>query len=105
MSFWSRNTELGPFDVVIDDGGHTTGQQIQSFLHLYFSAMKTDGIYIVEDLHTNYWPEYFTHPSGLTFVDLAGQLVHRLNDVYIGRGKEFARFDANNIDRFQPCSE
>ena len=97
----SVSKELGPFDVVIDDGGHTTGQQIQSFLHLYFSAMKADGIYIVEDLHTNYWPEYFTHASGLTFVDLAGQLVHRLNDVYLGRGKEFARFDANNIDRFQ----
>ena len=32
--------------------------------------MKPDGIYLAEDLHTNYWPEYLTYAGGMTFVDL-----------------------------------
>ena len=97
----SVSKEFGPFDIIVDDGGHTTGQQIQSFLWLYFFAMKPDGIYLVEDLHTNYWPEYLTFAGGMTFVDLASNLVHRLHDVYQGRNAEFGRFAAENTHRFK----
>jgi hypothetical protein len=96
----SLHAEFGPFDVVIDDGGHTTTQQIESFLHLYFSAMTEEGIYLVEDLHTNYWPDFMNHPRGLTFVDLALELAHKLHDVYVGRRAEFERFSVTSPDRF-----
>jgi len=97
----SVQQEFGPFDIVIDDGGHTTSQQIQSFLQLYFLAMKPDGIYLVEDLHTNYWPEYVTYATGLTFVDFARNLVDRLHDAYKGHSGQFHRFDAKSPERFQ----
>ena len=97
----SASKEFGPFDIIIDDGGHTTGQQIQSFLWLYFFAMKPDGVYLAEDLHTNYWPEYLTYAGGMTFVDLASNLVHRLHDVYQGHNAEFGRYAAENTNRFK----
>lgn len=47
----------GPFDVVIDDGGHTMEQQIVSAETL-FPGVLAGGVYIVEDVHTSYWPEF-----------------------------------------------
>jgi hypothetical protein len=43
----------GPFDVVIDDGSHMWEHQICS-LRAIFPFLKNDGIYVVEDLQTNY---------------------------------------------------
>jgi len=49
--------DRGPFDIIIDDGGHTMKQQIISFYKL-FPLINNNGIYIIEDLHTSYWPKY-----------------------------------------------
>lgn len=48
---------LPPIDIFIDDGGHTMKQQIVSFEEI-FSHVKSDGVYLCEDLHTSYWPIY-----------------------------------------------
>lgn len=48
---------IGPFDIIIDDGGHTMVQQITSFKAL-FPFIKSGGIYVIEDLHTSYWSAY-----------------------------------------------
>lgn len=50
-------SEIPKVDILIDDGGHTMNQQIVSFEELY-SHVKSDGIYLCEDLHTSYWKEY-----------------------------------------------
>jgi hypothetical protein len=47
-------TEFGRPDVVLDDGSHIASHQRTSFDEL-FDAVKDDGIYIIEDLHTSYW--------------------------------------------------
>ena len=44
----------GPFDIVIDDGGHTMRQQILS-VETLFPLLADGGVYIVEDCHTSYW--------------------------------------------------
>jgi hypothetical protein len=49
------NRDYGPFDIIIDDGGHTMGQQIVSVETLY-PLLNDGGVYIVEDCHTSYWP-------------------------------------------------
>lgn len=45
--------QIGMFDVIIDDGGHTMIQQQTSFGFL-FPWVKSNGLYIIEDLHTSY---------------------------------------------------
>lgn len=46
-----------PFDIILDDGGHTMEQQLTSFA-LLFPMVKSGGVYIIEDLHTSYWKQY-----------------------------------------------
>lgn len=44
-------------DILIDDGGHTMKQQINTFEEL-FSHVQDDGVYLCEDIHTSYWSEF-----------------------------------------------
>ena len=50
------NAESGPFDVIIDDGSHQSAHIIASF-GILFPLLKGDGLYVVEDTQTSYWPE------------------------------------------------
>lgn len=46
----------GPYDVIIDDGGHTPTEQLASFNQLW-PHLAPGGIYVIEDMHRNMWPE------------------------------------------------
>ena len=71
--------EVGPIDVLIEDGGHHMGQQIATFQEL-FPAIRDGGVYLVEDLHTSYWPEYGGgYQKQGTFIELAKGLIDQLN--------------------------
>jgi len=49
-------TKYGPFDLVIDDGGHTNKMSLTALKSLW-NCMKDDGVYVIEDLHAlNLWP-------------------------------------------------
>ncbi|WP_052020808.1 class I SAM-dependent methyltransferase [Actinokineospora spheciospongiae] len=48
----------GPFDIVIDDGSHVSSHVISTF-HTLFPHLRPTGLYVIEDLHTAYWPEVF----------------------------------------------
>ncbi|NQE71080.1 Mycinamicin VI 2''-O-methyltransferase [Nocardia gamkensis] len=45
---------LGPFDIIIDDGSHISGDVIASFRAL-FAHLRPGGLYVVEDTQTSYW--------------------------------------------------
>ena len=49
--------EHGPFDVIIDDGGHEMRQQIVTAETL-FPLLAEGGVLLVEDCHTSYWEPY-----------------------------------------------
>lgn len=69
----------GPFDIIIDDGGHTMRQQIAS-VETLFPLLNDGGTYIVEDVHTSYWPEYADpDPAGPTFIEW---LKERTDDIH-----------------------
>ena len=56
MSFWDEfKTKHATLDVVLDDGGHTMQQQINTFIAL-FPILKEGGLYICEDTHSSYFP-------------------------------------------------
>jgi SAM-dependent methyltransferase len=71
--------EFGPPDVIIDDGSHVMKDITASFTHLY-PRMSPNGVYVVEDLHTAYWPEY---GGGLrapgSFMELCKDLIDQLH--------------------------
>lgn len=45
------------FDIIIDDGSHTSADIIETFLN-FWPALQDEGIYIIEDLHCSYWLDY-----------------------------------------------
>ena len=49
--------DLPNLDIIIDDGGHTMLQQQLTLKHMW-RKLNSGGLYIVEDLHTSYWPEF-----------------------------------------------
>jgi hypothetical protein len=49
--------EVGPIDIVLDDGGHEKEQQIASF-EVLFPRLSPTGIYACEDLQSSYLPSF-----------------------------------------------
>lgn len=90
--------EFGPFDVVIDDGGHTARQQINSF-NLLYPRMTERGVYICEDTHTSYWPGFADAGPGRTMIEHAKRLVDYLHQPYQGEANALTRFGIRPDDR------
>jgi 23S rRNA U2552 (ribose-2'-O)-methylase RlmE/FtsJ len=70
------------FDIIIDDGGHFMDQQIISFKELY-SSLNDGGVYLCDDLHTNYWKRYNAgYKRSNTFIEYVKNLIDELNAYY-----------------------
>jgi len=82
--------EFGPFDAILDDGGHDPSQQIASFCHLY-PSLAENGVYICEDTQTNFWPKRQDLGRRRTFVNLASDIAKHLTEPHYLR---------RNYDRF-----
>jgi 23S rRNA U2552 (ribose-2'-O)-methylase RlmE/FtsJ len=84
--------EFGPFDIVIDDGSHICEHLITSFEVLY-GFVKDNGIYVAEDLHTNYWNGYGggVRRTG-TFIEHAKLLIDELNAYHTQGALDVTRF-------------
>lgn len=67
------------FDIVIDDGSHTSGDIVKSFLR-YFPKLNDGGVFIAEDIHCSYWQEFgggLYHPySSITFFKLLADVIN-----------------------------
>ncbi|MCW2498307.1 class I SAM-dependent methyltransferase [Jatrophihabitans sp.] len=78
--------QIPDLDFVLDDGGHFMDQQDVSF-EILFPKVKQGGIYIVEDTHTSYWPEF---GGGLrtngTFVEKSKALIDSLYEHHLLAG-------------------
>lgn len=74
-------TAMGGVDVVIDDGSHVWSHQIATF-ELLYDRVAQDGVYICEDTHTSYWPEYQGAPATPTFHDFAREKVDAMHAWY-----------------------
>jgi methyltransferase family protein len=76
--FWkSFFAQVGPIDVLIDDGGHTNRQQIVT-VDAVVENVNDGGRVIVEDTHASYL-QGFGNPSRYSFVNFAKGLVDRIN--------------------------
>ncbi|MDV3130408.1 class I SAM-dependent methyltransferase [Mycobacterium sp. 21AC1] len=72
--------EFGPFDTVLDDGGHSPKQMIGSFRYL-FPRLKPGGVYVVEDVCANYWTPYRDQRE--SFIDFTKWLMDAMHAPYM----------------------
>lgn len=82
--------EFGPPDIVLDDGSHQMDHVNTTFDFLY-GRMKDNGIYLIEDTHTAYLPDF---GGGLnkadTIIEKSKSLIDQLNAYYCGLPTTFA---------------
>lgn len=79
----------GPFDIVIDDGGHMMNQQITSFEKLW-PNLSDRGLYLVEDTHTSYWPGFGGgYREEASFIEYAKRLVDKMHSWYTDQDEIF----------------
>jgi hypothetical protein len=76
----NRLTSITPkFDLIIDDGSHTSGDIIKTFFNL-FPILDYSGIYIIEDLHCSYWHAFegglFKSTSSINFLKTLVDLIN-----------------------------
>ena len=66
-------------DILIDDGGHTMQQQINTFEEL-FPYVDKNGVYLCEDLHTSYWPDWQGgYKKSGTFIEYSKNFIDAIN--------------------------
>lgn len=75
-------TRHGPFDLIVDDGGHMMHQQTGSFRGLW-PHLNDGGLYIVEDTHTSYWPGFGGgYGQPVSFISFAKGLIDAMHSWY-----------------------
>jgi 23S rRNA U2552 (ribose-2'-O)-methylase RlmE/FtsJ len=79
--------EMGGLDIVIDDGSHVSSHQRASFNFL-FPRLNEGGIYVCEDLHTNYWRGWLEggYRRSSTFIESCKRLVDDMHSDFHSRG-------------------
>lgn len=71
--------DIPRIDILIDDGGHTMKQQINTFEEL-FTHIDKNGVYLSEDLHTSYWPDWGGgYRRRGTFIEYSKQFIDYIN--------------------------
>ncbi len=78
--------QIGPLDILLDDGGHTMRQQIVTFEELY-DHVKEDGVFACEDIHTSYWKKYGGgYKRKGTFIEYSKNFIDQLFALYPIKG-------------------
>jgi hypothetical protein len=93
------SSEYGGFDIIIDDGSHLNEDVVKTFKVL-FPLLRQDGIYVVEDTQTAYWPSWGGGIGNLqTSMAFFKGLVDGLNHVeYPITNYEPSYFDQNVVE-------
>jgi hypothetical protein len=75
----SLREKIPRMDILIDDGGHTMKQQINTFEEL-FPHVDSRGVYLCEDLHTSYWRKWGGgHKRRGTFIEYSKNFIDHIN--------------------------
>lgn len=94
--------ELGPFDIILDDGSHLPSPTLASFQYLFVHGLVDGGVYLVEDLWFCYMPvgqEDGEDPIGQVmnpelsgcppFTEVVKYLIDVMHRVWVGHNTAF----------------
>ncbi len=93
-------SEMGGVDIVLDDGSHLARHQRDSF-EILFPLLSENGLYIIEDLHTAYWPRFdggWKRPG--TGIEFLKDKIDQMHLPYVKRGMNKKEF-MTNIESIQ----
>jgi hypothetical protein len=77
-------------DILLDDGGHTMKQQLCTYEEL-FTHVAANGVYLCEDLHTSYWPEWGGgYRRRGTFIEFSKNFIDLIHAWHSVQPKRFA---------------
>jgi hypothetical protein len=92
-SFWKKfYKKVGKVDILLDDGGHTDAQQMQTLISSINNINK-NGKIIIEDTHASYLTE-FGNPSKTSFTNYCKKIIDVINFRF--NNKELCK---NNLNR------
>ncbi len=74
--------ELGPFDIIIDDGSHVP-QHVTSSFNILFPRLRDGGYYMIEDVQTTFWPQFGGSALGGATMRLAMAMLENLHHAEI----------------------
>lgn len=79
---------IGIPDIIIDDGSHVQSHILKTFDFLYPILNENDGVYVIEDCHTAYWPRFEGGVnSHLNVVEIFSKRVHDVNSKWYNEPK------------------
>ena len=93
--------EFDPFDVILDDGSHTSSHMVDSFRCLFANALSDSGVYVVEDVDCDYWTSY--RDSRVSFIDFVRALIDAMHGHYQVTTSE-TNFRVGHPDRIREVS-
>jgi len=73
-------------DIILDDGGHCSSQQKKT-LEVFWPLLKSGGMYVIEDIHTNvphWYPEPCYYDKSRFYWDETPTLLEHLKNLQIG---------------------
>jgi hypothetical protein len=94
---------FGKFDIFIDDGSHQMVHQINC-LKTMWHYINNGGIYIIEDLHTSYWPTFGGKLHANTTIEFLKYCVDAINSLAIGMG-DWVKIPVNANEVRNICEE
>jgi hypothetical protein len=86
-------------DIIIDDGSHIQSHMIRTFIKI-FPYLKENGVYIIEDTHTNYSFKHQESFVGIGLYDYFKGLSERLNIDFIEPNLRRDRYKIPREKRF-----
>ena len=92
-AFWAQQlARVGPIDILIDDGGHSSAQQIIT-VACALPHVRDGGLIVVEDTHTAYMPKQYPAARRFGFMQFAQHVIdvmHRRNPLVTERAPDTA---------------
>ena len=77
--FWAQHLpRIGPIDILIDDGGHSSVQQIVTVASAV-PSVRDGGVIIVEDTHAAFMPKQYPEARGFGVMDFARHIADAMH--------------------------